>query len=105
MNAYRCDRCGKYYDDTTGMQILIKNERLDCPMTCWIYVRNVRELLNSGFLSQPIMKKLDRRRLKKQGAKCRTVLNSEVIAFRMMEAKNKDGRYDMFIMIREVDEE
>ena len=37
------------------------------------------------------------------------VLNSEVTAFHMLEAKDKDGkatgRYDMFIMIREVDEE
>lgn len=25
MDAYRCDRCGKYYDNATGMQILMKN--------------------------------------------------------------------------------
>lgn len=31
MNAYRCDRCGKYYDDTTGMQILIKNGAIGLP--------------------------------------------------------------------------
>jgi hypothetical protein len=79
-------------------------------MTCWIYVRNVRELLNSGFLSQAIMKKLDRGRLKKEHPVVPTdVLNSEVTAFYMQEAKDKDGketgRYDMFIMIREVDEE
>lgn len=37
------------------------------------------------------------------------VLNSEVTAFHMLEVKDKDGkptgRYDMFIMIREEDEE
>ena len=37
------------------------------------------------------------------------VLNSEVTAFHMLEVKDKDGkptgRYDMFMMIREVDEE
>ena len=31
MNAYRCDRCEKYYDDTTGMQILIKNGAIGLP--------------------------------------------------------------------------
>lgn len=31
MNAYRCDRCGKYYDDTTGMQILMKNGAIGLP--------------------------------------------------------------------------
>lgn len=56
------------------------------------------------------MNKLDRRRLKKEHPVVPTdVLNSEVTAFYMQEAKDKDGketgRYDMFIMIREVDEE
>lgn len=31
MNAYRCDRCGKYYDDATGMQILMKNGAIGLP--------------------------------------------------------------------------
>ena len=31
MDAYRCDRCGKYYDDATGMQILMKNRVIGLP--------------------------------------------------------------------------
>lgn len=31
MDAYRCDRCRKYYDDATGMQILMRNRVIGLP--------------------------------------------------------------------------
>lgn len=101
--TYICDRCGKYYDDVTGMQILMKNRVIGLPDDmldlCPECTRDVEQwLYTAAYYNEkldPIVPK--------------DVLDSEVTAFHMLEAKDKNGkvtgRYDMFIMIREVDEE